>query len=103
MVILVCCVVLVVFNDRYDILDFMSLLIRFKVKCPTFTSSTLFTKLYSTTTTSGFLVYALPICCMDFQQKSVRENGRTTFYHTITNTVTKTTPKKKRCKYKGNV
>lgn len=45
---------LVVFNDRNDILDFMSLLIRFEVKCPTFTSSTLFTKLYSTTTTSGF-------------------------------------------------
>lgn len=54
--------VLVVFNDRYDILDFMSLLIRFEVKCPTFTSSTLFTKLYSTTTTSGFpVLYSLPI------------------------------------------
>lgn len=87
----------VVFNDRYDILDFMSLLIRFEVKCPTFTSSTLFTKLYSTTTTSGFRLYSLPITLLyRFSTKECwGKNGRTTFYHTITNTVTKTTHKKK--------
>lgn len=94
----------VVFNDRYDILDFMSLLIRFEVKCPTFTSSTLFTKLYSTTTTSGFRLYSLPITLLyRFSTKECwGKNGRTTFYHTITNTVTKTTHKKKGAN-KGNV